>query len=192
MNLGGDSLSEKMTSVPVSGDEWGTLASTFRETMFRLEALAEYDSPDERPLIQAFERGETSVPTGPLAEYFTAQRELVLSGKSVERVHVVPDELTPYLRWQILWAYQHLADAGVKVYLLPESKCRELANRAFEFYLIDDTHLIEVVYGPRGNFLELRRETNIDRITEAQDIRNQMLREAIPFKDFVAQLNQTT
>lgn len=189
MTLDSSSLSEKITSVAVSGEEWGKLASNFRATLFRLEALAEYDSPDEKSLIDAFERGESSAPTGPLAEYFAAQRKLVLSGKSVERVHVVPDELTPYLRWEIRWAYQHLADAGVKVYLLPESKCSELAKRAFEFYLIDDTHLIEVVYGPRGDFLELRRETNIERITEARDIRNQMLREAVPFRDFVSGLN---
>lgn len=180
----GSSSTSNSTQIPMSNEEWIQVSTTFQHVLFRLEAMPEYSSEAEKPLVENYETGKPVPLQGPLADYFDRLGKLIKSGKEVERLHVVPDTLTPYLRWEIFWAYQHMADRGVKVYLLPQSKFPELAAKASEFYLIDDSILVHVCYDSKGAFTELQRETDQAKIVEAKNLRQQLIAAAIPFEEF--------
>ena len=186
MEAGISSNRERSSRQPMSSDEWRALFLGFRETLFRLETLPSYESESEKATIQAFLSGADPSPADTnSAKYHAEIKATIASGKSIERLHVVPDILTDYLKWEIFWSYRHLANVGAKVYLLEASRHSDLAKEASELYLVDNQHLIHVEYDSKGAFRALSRDTDRSMVNKAVELRKKLLVHATPLEEYM-------
>ena len=95
--------------------EFGKLFETFRASAFRLETVPEHRVAEEAKAFAAFLEGRP-LPPAREREWLGFVASSRAAGKTVERVHLVGGELTPYLRFE--WGYAYSAEAGEEIFLL--------------------------------------------------------------------------
>lgn len=132
-----------MSSDFLGGDEYLALVSRMTKRMFRLETFDDY--PDDYALKARWESGEE------ISEYFLSYpwmrnvKAKTAAGVRCQRVHIVPEPLTEYLRFEIEVCYPLNQSCGEEVYLLPRSRIREplrFADAMQDFLLVDDELLL--------------------------------------------------
>lgn len=167
-------------------DEFYGKFHSFKRRAFRLETLPQYLSDEEEGNLQAFLNGEQLF--GPIdPEWPKMIARNVAAGKSMSRVHVVPDLLTPYLRYEIEWGYAHNIEAGEDVRLLmPEAprEVRQLAER--DFWLFDD-EVVLMDYDADGRLVGVELEEDADRIQKYCRSKDILLSHAIPVREYLSQ-----
>lgn len=123
-------------------DEWKT-------SLFRLEALDRYQVDAEQPLLSAYLRGERVRPyDAGLEEWLELRRQEYAAGKRRMRVHAIAGPVTPYLAFEIEWAYIACAKAGEDIRL---AHWRSWAESPFrhqppDFYVLDDARVVVMEY----------------------------------------------
>src|SRR4051794_34587810 len=95
----------------ISKAKFGHQFESFKRSAFRLESLDHYSVPEEAVDYHRFLRGE-ELPTSTEDEWAQFVKKSVAQGKFIQRVHVVPAQLTPYLRYEIEWGYLYSSVAG--------------------------------------------------------------------------------
>jgi hypothetical protein len=101
--------------------EFDQLFRDVRASWFRLETLQRYDAGYERAGFAAFLRGEPVDPTpGP---WHAMIREHVAAGRRLERVHVIEEPLSDYIRYELA-AYSRTIAAGEDVASSPSGRAR--------------------------------------------------------------------
>ena len=142
------------------------LFRTFRRSAFRLETLSHYSVLEETEEFQRFLRGEP-LPKEKNADWTGLVSSAVAAGKSLERVHLLPSVLSPYLRFELEWAYPFSAHAGESIRLLTEAAPAAIRAMASEdFWMFDDELVIRMRYDSEGRFLApevVQRADDIDR-----------------------------
>jgi hypothetical protein len=73
----------------------------------------------------------------------------------MQRVHVVPRRLTPYLRFEIEWGYLYSAEAGEEILLLPHDSPDQVFGTwpPHDFWVFDDRIHVRMHYDEAGGFL---------------------------------------
>jgi hypothetical protein len=108
----------------------------------RLETRGRYDMVSEHELLGRWRAGTVAVAEG--AEWYADWTELVeavvAAGTRFERVRVVPEPLTEYLRFE-LWLAQFTAGAGEAVCYLSRDQANALDLPAHDFWLLDGERL---------------------------------------------------
>jgi hypothetical protein len=96
----------------------------------------------EQEEFEAFLRGDPlPPPTPPLFEqWFARLRQEHAEGKLRSRVHVIAGPLTPYLHYEIDWAYKANAAAGEDIRILHSTswETSPFGKQPPDFYLLDD------------------------------------------------------
>lgn len=121
--------------------EGPTRSEAFRDltaSWFRLETLQAYDVGSEREQFEEFlHTGQIDASGG--AEWREMIGRHVAAGRSLQRVHVVEEPLTDYLRYEIA-AYELNNAAGEEIGLIPVARGEwpEGLPRDLDFWLIDD------------------------------------------------------
>jgi hypothetical protein len=123
----------------------------FRHRAFRLEFLDWYDAPNEREPYARFLAGEPAdwAWREPWQELVRDARE---SGRVMQRVHVVSEPVSDYVRFELLRVYPANVEAGEDVRILGRSEAdvggvpewSELAD--WDFWLFDDDLVVMLVY----------------------------------------------
>lgn len=127
--------------------------SWFRTSVFRLETLDAYTADNEREPYRRFLAGlpEDLAWRRPWQRLV---RDIRSSGRSIGRVHIVPDELTDYLRFELTCAYPSSVDAGEDVRILDRATADALGlPEAEDYWLFDDERSALLHYGDGGEFL---------------------------------------
>jgi hypothetical protein len=157
-----------------SAEERMALFENFQKSAFRLETLDQYVVADEWPQFQAYLLGDESKNSRnkEWTDYIHSQTE---QGKTIERIHVIPRELTDYLKFEIDWAYRYSQHAGEKISFvyrdaLPISlKSLELPD----FWLFDDSACLVQRYNGAGTWQGsdfLRSESGIHTLRHVRDV----------------------
>src|SRR6266487_4396467 len=98
--------------VPAGSVDWPGLFGRFEHTCFRLETRQRYDEPGEADALRSFLAGQEPASYPGKEAWLAIVRAAVTAGKVMQRVHIVAEPLTDYLRFEIGWGYPLSATAG--------------------------------------------------------------------------------
>jgi hypothetical protein len=155
--------------IPPGAPEFRALFDTFEHSVFRLETLQAYQGSRERELLADFLAGKPR-PTDQLKADWTAMIAAnARAGKAVQRVHVVTEPLTDYLRFELTWGYEPNAEAGEDIRIAPvrDAWPRELPQH--DYWLFDAAQLYDMHYEPDGTWLGIEHVTDPARIVAASN-----------------------
>jgi len=156
------------------------LFSGIRASWFRLEALQRYDVSYERAEFEAFLRGEDAIERGPWEEMISAH---AAAGKRLERVHVITEPLTDYIRYELAY-YQVAAAAGEDVRLIPVPAGGDWPAGVprLDYWLLDDRDVWTMAYDADGRFRQAMRARGM--LLQARRWRNAALAQSVPLADY--------
>jgi hypothetical protein len=139
-------------------------ASRVEREMFRLETLPAYDVAYELDAYQRFlSDNAVDLTPGQWQEMIAGHVE---AGRSCRRVHVVSQELSDYLRYEIAGPYARSAAAGEQIRLLTtETGTWPEGVPTYDFWLFDDEVWI-MDYAPGGRFERLYIDDDPDVVNE--------------------------
>jgi hypothetical protein len=177
-----------VTTTLVPPGEFRDVFDRFHAGVFRFEALQHYTSPDEEPIISAFLNGLPRPPDPGKDEWTSVVRAGRRNGRTFERVHVVTEPLTDYMRFELTWSYAPNVAAGEDVRVVPvgpsEHWPADLPRH--DFWLFDNAELYATRYHPDGTtWLGVERIRNPDDVLQASEWRTTALRLAVPWARYV-------
>ena len=132
----------------VRGEGFAELFRTFSRSAWRWEAQGTYHQPDE---VEPWQRWRDGVPISQdldwLAPWLDMVREATRAGKRFERVRMMTEPVTEYLRCQLEVTLANL-DAGEDIRLLPQAEAKHLGLPSHDFWLFDDERVAVLHFGP--------------------------------------------
>ena len=179
----------------LSSDDFNNLFESFSYSAFRLETLPRYQVSGESEELAAYLEGAFLPPESPGDSNWC--RRIAAStkkGLSWSRVHVMPDQLTPYLRYEIEWGYLFNAQAGEDIRLLFPNQAPPIPeNLPFhDFWLFDDTKLVLMHYGENGKYLGAELIENESELPSYQQAKEFTLRYSTTLKNYLKELRNST
>lgn len=148
----------------------------FRYLVFRLETLQDYASSGEDAALEAFRTGAPTPPPQPNKDAWTAMiRENVAAGRTLQRAHVVTEPITPYMSFELTWAYEPNVAAGEDIRIVPvpdEAPWPSDLPRDTDFWLFDSAYLYAMHYAPDGTWLGTEPVSDPARIVQACEWRD--------------------
>lgn len=127
----------------------------FQKSSVRVEAFDNYAAPSDDVMYAAFLAGKAPpAPDKGWVDYYTQLKNMVDSGKEFVRIHTVPKILTPYLRYEIEWAYSmYNVPSGERVLITTRSSNPEVARIPLQdFYLLDQRRVVRLNFDNQMNF----------------------------------------
>jgi hypothetical protein len=158
--------------------------SLFKRSAYRLELLDEYDSPRTRVRVARFLAGQTD-DAEVRAYWDRVVGEARRVGKTMQRVHVITEPLTDYLRFELAF-YRGSVLAGEDIRILPGDLAVGLVLPGFDYWLFDGERAAVMYYGDRGTWLHTEIVTESSFVTDCRRWRDQALSRAVPLGDYIA------
>jgi hypothetical protein len=163
-------------------EEFAGLFSRFRSTAVRLETLQRYEVEHEAADFAQFEAtGQVpSAGTPDDDEWLRLIADGVAAGKRWERMRVVQQPLSSYLRFE-MHIYGELAAAGERIYIVDLGTDPHLLEELRQdWWLFDDEMLIYLHYDDCGRFLDVEHVTTDVKIENARRQHELAARFAVP------------
>jgi hypothetical protein len=166
--------------------EFNQLFFDFRYTCYRLETLQRYDVSYEREDYGRFLAGEAQgEPSGLRSWTDGTVGKAVAAGKRMQRVHVVEEPLSDYLRYEFGWAYEHNVSAGEDVRLIPiESGQWPEGIPHYDYWLFDSSILVAMYYSDSGAFTGAEIIDDPEQVVRANYWRDMALALSVPFRGY--------
>jgi hypothetical protein len=166
----------------------------WRTSSFRLEALPQYTVDFEADEFAAFLRGDPVPPPMPpeFGEWFAQLRQERSEGKLRTRVHAIAGPLTPYLHYEIGWAYPGNAAAGedIRILHVPTWEESPFTRQPPDFYLLDDETVVLMSYDEVGHWLGGEAITATTEVAGYRDLRDLALGSAVSLADYFAAMRR--
>lgn len=122
----------------VTGDEFEQRIQEATRLVFRFEALQHYEGSGEDAWMEAFHRGDRVPPPEPAQDEWEAMiRARTAAGVTFQRVHVVVEPLTPYMCFELSWAYPPNARAGERIRIADGTRAWPPGVPHRDFWLLD-------------------------------------------------------
>jgi hypothetical protein len=163
--------------------------SLFKRSAYRLELLDEYDSPRTRLRVARFLAGQPDDPEV-RAYWDRVVGEARQVGKTMQRVHVITEPLTDYLRFELAF-YRGSVLAGEDIRILSGDLAAGLDLPDFDYWLFDDERAAVMYYGDHGSWLHTEIVTEPSFVADCGRWRTQALSRAIPLGDYMAERRTT-
>ena len=172
----------------IAPQEFRRAFDTYAWSAFRLETLQAYAEPDEAALLAAFSSGRRPPPDPGKEEWLAHVRAARRTRRTVQRVHIVQEPLSDYLRYELSWSYARNVAAGEDVRILaiprrhpwPESLPRQ------DFWLFDASELYLQHYDKDGTWTGVEHDPDPGHVVTACRWREAALHLAVPWTDYVA------
>ncbi len=169
--------------------EFGALFASFKYTAYRLEALQRYDVSYEIEPYRAFLAGRPR-PRDAAKNAWTAMlADSAAAGKTVQRVHLVNEPLTDYLRYELEWSYAPNVEAGEDIRILPAGQlpAGDLSRLGVigDYWLFDSSDLWMMSYDRDGAFRYIEQVSDPRRIVARAYWRDTALHYAIPYREYM-------
>jgi hypothetical protein len=162
---------------------------------FRLEALDHYSVEFEREEFEAFLRGDPLPPPTPpeFDAWLDQLRRERAEGRIRSRVHAIAGPLTPYLHYEIDWAYKGNAAAGEDIRIVHSASWETSpfgGAQPPDFYLLDDERVILLAYDDVGQWLGGEIITDLAEVTRYRRLRDIAMTSARPLAEYLATLRR--
>ena len=169
----------------------GNFTVQFREfsyTAYRLETLQSYAGSGEDEDLAAFAAGRPE-PGSPEKDEWTAMIAANhRAGRIQQRVHVVTEPLTDYMRFELTWAYAPNVAAGEDIRIIPGYRDGEWPYPLpqFDYWLFDSRDMYINRYTEDGIWLGAEPVEDPDQIVSACHWRDAALYRAVPWRQYIA------
>lgn len=163
----------------LSDPAWLGLFHDLSRSWFRLETLQAYAVDYEAEEFERF------LATGRINEEPTDWQRMITAhtqaGRRLQRVHVVQEPLSDYLRYELAIYAVH-AQAGEEIRLIPTPGDQWPGEipRGLDFWLFDDHDVWSMEYDAQGHFLAAQRVGDPEMVTECRRIARTALDLSIP------------
>lgn len=173
----------------ITSPEFDALFTGFEHTAYRLETLQQYDVSYEIEPYRAFLAGR-SRPRDAAKNAWTAMlASSAAAGKIVQRVHLVREPPTDYLRYELERSYPPNVEAGEDIRILPASRAPggDLAVLQIlkDYWLFDSHDLWVMQYDRDGKFEYIEQVTDPRMIVARAYQRDAALHYAIPYTEYM-------
>lgn len=150
-------------------EEFGALFGSFAHSVFRLETLQVYRGQRDLDLLDRFLEGKPRPPDPAKAEWTAMITSNVQAGKAVQRVHVVLEPLTDYLRFELTWGYEPNVAAGEDIRIIPvgQDNSWPVDVPHHDYWLFDSAGLYDMHYDSDGVWLGAEHVTDPVKILDA-------------------------
>lgn len=171
-------------------EEFSKLFDEFQETAFRLETLPTYSVEEEEDEVKRFLAGEP-LPADPNAEWCDRIRKAGEQGRKFEKVRLLPEPLTPYVRFEIDWCYPYSADAGEEIWVLTDETPTAVRTTANEdFWMFDDEKVAILRYDSDGHFEAVEAVDSAD-VPRYVGLRDHVREHSIPLRSWLAKVRSS-
>lgn len=137
-----------MTSTWIArGEPFGRLFSEFQRSAWRWECQGVYHEPAEVQPWQQWRDGNRD--DAWLRPWADTIRGWHGEGKTFERVRMLTEPLTEYLRWMLDFTYVNV-EAGEDIRWIEQHRARELGAPDYDFYLFDDARVAIMHFDEHG------------------------------------------
>src|SRR6266487_4240278 len=166
--------------VPAGSVDWPGLFGRFEHTCFRLETRQRYDEPGEADALRSFLVSQDPASYPGKEAWLAIVRAAVTAGKVMQRVHVVAEPLTDYLRFEIGWKYELNAAAGEDIRIsravsaLPQT----------DYWLFDSRALARLRYNAAGRLVSVELDNDPAMVVQAGYWRDVALHLAVPLRNW--------
>lgn len=151
----------------------------YTESAFRLETLPAYDVDSDGDDVGRYLAGEPAPDPARKQPWLDELRAEKSAGKRRYRVRILETPLSDYDRYACEWGYALNAAAGEEIYILDLSVTPRPAGIVDEdFWLLDDEHVLRMVYDDAGRFEGSLLATDV---APYRDARDAALAAAVPF-----------
>lgn len=168
----------------ISGEAFGALFREFESSAWRWEAQGTYNQPDE---VEPWQRWRDGVPVLDdldwLRSWLDDIRAATEAGKVFQRVRMMTEPLTEYLRWQMEVTPANI-DAGEEIRLLTQAAASTLALPEHDFWIFDHVRVAVLHYGP-GGLIGAEIVTEPATVARYEQWRKIAWAEAVSYEDFV-------
>ncbi|WP_372451067.1 DUF6879 family protein [Streptomonospora nanhaiensis] len=164
----------------------------FRYTVFRLETLQHYAAEYEGEAFQRFVASERDGAPPPLSDtdWGAKVRAATARGRRFNRVHVVTEPLSDYVRFECSWGYRRNSAAGEDIRILPVKQGDWPEGiPALDYWLFDSHKLLLMNYADDGSLISTELVDDPDTIVRANVWRDRAMHLSIPFIDYAAQFD---
>ncbi|WP_052745930.1 DUF6879 family protein [Allosalinactinospora lopnorensis] len=170
---------------PIGWDEVEQLFSGFRFTAFRLETLQTYDAQHEsEPFRQFLALGEAEI-TEELTGWGAELQAGIAAGRRYDRVHVVTEPLTDYVRFECAWGYPHNVTAGENIRILPVRDGDWPDGLPhLDFWLFDSHRLLWMNYAEDSSLVSTELVDDPEWVVAANVWRDHAMQRSIPFAEY--------
>lgn len=171
----------------LTGEEFDARFWQFQSSVFRLETLQQYRGSGEDEAIAAFEAGRAAPPDDPVqAEWEESIRASLRAGRVMQRVHVVVEPVSDYMRFELTWAYAPNVAAGEDIRIVSVREGEWPALPRQDFWLFDDRDLYLAHYGADGTWLGVELIEDLVEVDRARRWRDDAVRLSQPWREYVA------
>jgi hypothetical protein len=175
---------------PFADNEFDRMFEQFQQVAFRFETLQHYTMPYEDELLRRFLAGEPEPAEANMK--FQWWRKLVTdavdTGKRVERVHIVAEPPSDYMRFQLAWLYRGNALAGEDIRIIPTASGQWPANlpgHGYDYWLLDSQTVAYLHYDHEGRFVAVYLTDDESQIAQTNAWRDAALRQAISYSEYM-------
>lgn len=169
----------------VTSSEFDALFTSFEHTAYRLETLQVYDVSYEAEPYQAFISGHPQ-PRDPAKNAWVSMiRDAVQAGKIFQRVRVVVEPLTDYLRYELGWSYPPNVNVGEDIRILPTQPGRWPTLPRHDYWLFDSSDLWVMEYAEDGTFRWIEQVDTPAVIVRHAYWRDAALHQAVSYRDYM-------
>lgn len=180
-------MGTRITSV--TSPAFDALFAGFKHTAYRLETLQAYDVSYEIGSYRAFLAGQPMPRDSAKNAWVDMLSEAARAGKVVQRVHLVNEPLTDYLRYEMEWSYAPNVDFGEDVRILPSRRVPSMDIPRLaalkDYWLFDSSDLWVMEYDDEGRFLYIEQVSDSPTIVFRAYLRDAALHYAIPYADYM-------
>lgn len=144
-----------------------SLFDSFRSTAFRLECLSAYavTEDDEAQAFRLWLAGQQ--PPQKEREWPKLCASAVAARKSMQRVRLVTQPLSDYLRFEMEWGYPPNVAAGEDIRILDHEPAGLLK---VDFWLFDETTAVVLEYADDGRFLRAVVAASVEPYRQAKKL----------------------
>jgi hypothetical protein len=172
----------------LKGPSFSQLFTGFERSARRLEARDRYDIGREQEEFRRFLAGEPDDPDEPLkrASWLGNVRAAVAAGKHLQRVRVVPERLTNYLRFE-LRGTRYNAEVGEDIRYLGRDQANALDLPAHDFWVFDRSRLVLMYFTADDRHLGSELITDPEMAARHERWLDLALDHATPYEQYLAE-----
>jgi hypothetical protein len=178
------------TPIPLNGIKISDLMRASQESFYRIEALENYKAKSEDDLISKYCSGEVIPPVlNGNTPWFQLIKSFADKGRPLQRIRVLSRNISPYLRFETEWGYNLLQGFGEQFNIVLKEQHPNLKEAwDAEYYVIDNKRVVYLNYDENGTTLGFSEETNPSEIERRISHKNELVKVAVPYRNFLAHL----
>lgn len=158
------------------------LFDTVTRSSWRWECQGHYEV--DRVALERWRRGEPEVEDEADRAWVAYIRRLAAGGIPFERVRMLTEPPTDYLRWMLDTTDRNV-DAGEDIRWIDESRARELEMPTYDFYIFDDDRLAILRFDTNRVLTGVEVIDGDDVVNHHRQLRDRVWPHATPHAEYV-------